>query len=383
VAWLCGGYVSFALAAWFVTRFHRGAVAAVLIRHAARVVLVIVLAAIIIELCAAAVVLLAATAPATRRQADWSDPSPHTATLVTVEDDVRLEVLDWGGSGQALILLAGLGDTAHVFDDVAPMLATRYRVVGMTRRGHRRSSAPANGYTSERLAEDVVRVMDSAGLKKPVVVGHSFAGEEMHVLGARYSARIAGLVYVDAAFNRADRFEEHETAARALPAPPRPETADLASFTALRAFLMRTQGSPGPEARLRARYIANADGSVRGGWTPEPHVLQAFSQEMRTMTAAYTPERIRVPALAMYAAPASANELMRPWYKAGDPAVRERVETLYRLERDNVARHAKWFGAFAEQGRVSEVSGGHDLLVSNPRDVLEQIEAFVSSLPPT
>lgn len=38
------------------------------------------------------------------------------------------------------------------------------------------------------------------------------------------------------------------------------------------------------------------------------------------------------------------------------------------------------FAAFAERGRISELSGGHDLFVSNPRDVLQQIEAFVSSL---
>jgi hypothetical protein len=96
----------------------------------------------------------------------------------------------------------------------------------------------------------------------------------------------------------------------------------------------------------------------------------------------YNPEPIRVPALAIYAVPKSADELMRPWYKAEDPAeIRERVERLYPLERENVARHAKWFAAFAERGRTSELSGGHDLFVTNPREVLEQIEAFVKSLP--
>ena len=120
--------------------------------------------------------------------------------------------------------LAGLSDTAHVFDDIAPKLAKRYRVVGVTRRGHPGSSAPATGYGFVRLAEDVVRVMDAVGLKNPVVVGHSFAGEEMHVLGARYPTRIAGLVYVDAAFDRADKFEAHEAAARALPGPPESKT---------------------------------------------------------------------------------------------------------------------------------------------------------------
>ena len=91
-----------------------------------------------------------------------------------------------------------------------------------------------------------MRVMDAVGLKNPIVVGHSFAGDEMHVLGARYPTRIAGLVYVDAAFDRADKFEEHEAAAKALPGPPSPKPADLASFTALRAFLTNTQGTPRP-----------------------------------------------------------------------------------------------------------------------------------------
>ena len=45
------------------------------------------------------------------------DPSPHTRRFVRVEKSVRLEVLDWGGSGRPLVLLAGGGDTAHVFDD--------------------------------------------------------------------------------------------------------------------------------------------------------------------------------------------------------------------------------------------------------------------------
>ena len=108
--------------------------------------------------------------------------------------------------------------------------------------------------------------------------------------------------------------------------------------------------------------------------------MQAYTAEMRAMTKAYAPERVGVPALAIYAVPKSVNEWMRPWFKADDPAVRERVEALYPLERENVARHARWFAAFAARGRVVELSGGHDLIVSNPREVLQQIDAFVSSL---
>ena len=65
---------------------------------------------------------------------------------------------------------------------------------------------------------------------------------------------------------------------------------------------------------------------------------------------------------------------------ADDPAIRERVEQLYLLTRARVRKHAKWFEAFAERGRVVELSGTHTLVISNPREVLQQIEAFVSSL---
>jgi pimeloyl-ACP methyl ester carboxylesterase len=293
---------------------------------------------------------------------------------------VRLEVLDWGGSGPALVLLTGLGDSVHVFDDVAPMLATRYRVVAASRRGHPGSSAPATGYDSARLAEDVVRVIDAVGLQRPIVVGHSYAGEEMHVLGARYPTRIAAMVYVDAAFDRGDVFEPYEVLLKTFPPGPRPQPADLASFDTLRAYLTRTQGPPGPEARLRARWVANADGSIRGPWSPEPQVIQGFSAESKAMVAAYHPDRIRVRALALYSVPESAEKLMRPWYDAKDPTLKERIDRLYLLNRENVARHEKWFAAFAEQGRIAEVSGGHDLFIANPREVLKQIDTFVSSL---
>ena len=47
-------------------------------------------------------------------EAKHRDKSPHTVHFVTVDGNVKLEVLDWGGSGRAQVLLAGLGDTAHV-----------------------------------------------------------------------------------------------------------------------------------------------------------------------------------------------------------------------------------------------------------------------------
>jgi non-heme chloroperoxidase len=328
-------------------------------------------------------VLLLATVDASSQQAEWKDPSAHAIRMIAVDDGVQLEVLDWGGSGPAIVLLAGLGDTAHVYDDFAPMLTARHRVVGISRRAHGRSSAPATGYGFARLAEDVVRVIDAVGVAQPVVVGHSMAGEELHVLGARHSAKLKAVVYIDAAFNRADGSDDYDAAARKLPPAPRPGPGDLASFAALRSFLEKNQAAAGPEAHLRARYVGNADGTVAGPWMPDLPIRQALSREMPAANAPYNPEPIRLPALAMYAVPGAAADLMRPWYNADDPAVRDGVPTLFRLARERFGRHAKWFETFAARGRVSEISGPHHLFVTNPREVLQQIEGFMASLAAT
>src|SRR6476646_4384051 len=44
------------------------------------------------------------------KKTEWKDASVHSVRFVTVENGVRLEVLDWGGSGRPVLLLAGNGN---------------------------------------------------------------------------------------------------------------------------------------------------------------------------------------------------------------------------------------------------------------------------------
>ena len=89
----------------------------------------------------------------------WQDPSPHSARFVTVDTNVKLEVLEWEGpqarDTRTLVLVPGLGNTAHIFDALAPKLAARYHVLGVTRRGFGASSAPSSGYGADRLGDDL------------------------------------------------------------------------------------------------------------------------------------------------------------------------------------------------------------------------------------
>jgi hypothetical protein len=135
----------------------------------------------------------------------WKDPSPHTIAFVTAEPGVKLEVLDWGGpsTGRTLVLVPGLGNTAHIFDVLAPKLTSRYHVVGVTRRGFGDSSAPASGYGADRLGDDVLAVIDALKVSKPVLAGHSLGGEELSSIGSRHPDKVAGLIYLDAGYSYA------------------------------------------------------------------------------------------------------------------------------------------------------------------------------------
>ena len=137
---------------------------------------------------------------ATKETAWQIDSSPHRAQFVTVDKDVKLEVLDWGGSGRPLVLLTGLGNTAHVFDKFAPKLAANYHVFGITRRGFGASSHPATGYSSNRRGDDVLAVVAALRLDRPVLVGHSIGGSELSSVGSRHPEKVAGLIYLDAGY---------------------------------------------------------------------------------------------------------------------------------------------------------------------------------------
>jgi non-heme chloroperoxidase len=151
-------------------------------------------------------------APLTLRRSTPATAWPHdihcvcTVSFVPVEKGVKLEVLDWGGTGRPLILLAGLGDSAHGFDDFAHKLVAKYHVYGITRRGSGESSSPpptGANYSANRLGDDVLAVGDALHLVHPVLVGHSIAGEELSSVGSRHPEKIAGLIYLDAAYEYA------------------------------------------------------------------------------------------------------------------------------------------------------------------------------------
>lgn len=132
---------------------------------------------------------------------------PQPPDQFTTVNGVRLHYLDWGGHGPVLLFLAGLGDSVHRFDALAPRFTVRYRALGFTRRGQEESEKPAAGYDLESLANDIRAFVDLQGIDRATLIGHSIAGAEMTRFAVMYPKRLTALVYLDAAYDYRRAYE--------------------------------------------------------------------------------------------------------------------------------------------------------------------------------
>ncbi len=328
------------------------------------------------------VLVLAVSASRAQEPSSWHDPSRHKVQFVTVGDGVQLEVLDWGGTGRPVVLLAGLGFTAHVFDGFAEKLTDSYHVYGITRRGYGASSQPAAGYTEQRLAEDDLRVFDALKLVAPVVVGHSIAGDELSELGIHHFDRIGGLVYLDALNDASDAYTDYDALCSKLPEAmqkgPVPSSADLKSFPAYRNWRSRTQGISIPESELRNDFAENPDGSVGRRRTPG-YVTDA----MMTGGAKHDYSAIRSPVLAFvaYDTPDGPPQSQMRKYHVTDAAERTIVDAVYGLYIGMARIRIDRINRAAGGARVVELWGAdHFVFLSNEADVLRELHAFLSTL---
>lgn len=322
---------------------------------------------------------LAVIAGCTPESASWHDPSKHKVQFVTVEEGVRLEVLDWGGSGRPIVLLAGSGNTAHIFDDFAEKLSgTCCHVYGITRRGFGVSSHPDSGYSQQRLADDVLAVLNALKIVSPVLAGHSMSGEELTTLGDEHSDRLAGLVYLDAADDPKD-FPASSAAYMALfhklpeamRSRPQPDASDLRSFQAFHDFKVRLNGFPSPEAELHNTFARNPDGSV-GDYTTSDKIHNAIGAGSQSRD--YS--RIVVPVLAIFSSPN-----INPRYQPKDDQERAAIQKfadatdVYTNRYKKNLQHAK--------GGVRMVDlpqADHYIFLSNEADVLRELRAFIATL---
>jgi pimeloyl-ACP methyl ester carboxylesterase len=113
-------------------------------------------------------------------------------------DGITLHARDWGGGGQAVVLLHGLASNARIWDGVAPRLVgAGLRVVAINLRGHGDSDQPGDGYGFETVGRDLEAALAALGLAPPLLAGHSWGASVALEYAAGRPGAVAGLALVD------------------------------------------------------------------------------------------------------------------------------------------------------------------------------------------
>ena len=134
------------------------------------------------------------------------------STTVEVEPGVNLHAVDSAvgrevGGGRPVVLLAGLGLDHESWAGPAAALSRHHRVVRIDLRGTGRSDAPNAGYSLDRLAADVIAVLDRLDLADMVLIGHSFGAQIGLLVAATVPGRVSRLGLVCSNGVRASRSE--------------------------------------------------------------------------------------------------------------------------------------------------------------------------------
>ena len=289
--------------------------------------------------------------------------------FATTAAGTRLHFIDFGGSGDTLVLLAGPGNTAWIYHDFGKDLSRDFRVLAVTRRGHGESDMPASGYDQESLVEDLRGFLDSQGLQRVHLAAASTAGEELTRFASKYPGRVGAAVYLDAAYDRSVDVESGTP-----DKPPRPTAADRASVDAFVAYLVRTRGvADAPagvlERNWRASVSLQPDGTAGMRWGEAQ-----FREYMRSLMAA-PPDysRLKAPALAIYAVGVPHARLER-----ATPEMRALIE---KHRRDVVlpwrATSMAQFRKGVPGGEVVELDALHHPFLHRPAETAALVRSFL------
>ena len=103
-----------------------------------------------------------------------------------------------GGTGPAVVLLHGYGETGDMWAPLAADLARDHTVIVPHLRGLGLSSKPPGGFDKKTQAGDVSGVMAALGVQQADVVAHDIGNMVAFQFAAQYPQRLRRLVLIDA-----------------------------------------------------------------------------------------------------------------------------------------------------------------------------------------
>jgi pimeloyl-ACP methyl ester carboxylesterase len=103
-----------------------------------------------------------------------------------------------GGSGPAVMLLHGFGDTGDMWMPLAEALVNDHTVIVPDLRGMGLSSHPEGGYEKTAQARDLAAILDQLGIQEAALVTHDIGNMVGYAFAALYQHRVTTWVVMDA-----------------------------------------------------------------------------------------------------------------------------------------------------------------------------------------
>src|SRR5260221_13239122 len=212
---------------------------------------------------------------------------------------IKLHYLDWGGSGQPLILIHGLGDSPYVFEDLADSLKGHFRVVAYSRRGHCKSQTTDKSYDNSTLVSDLKLLIDSLQIPKANLLGWSMGGNEITEFAIQYPEQTNKLIYFESGYDLSE--EPFREMLHTLPKSPFADSSDLSSVDAYRSWchgfwFPDIDWNSTLESNLQGSIRINPDKSIRT--LPDDEVSKITLQSAMTYHRKY--DKVSAPALVLY-----------------------------------------------------------------------------------
>jgi len=125
-------------------------------------------------------------------------PFPPAFRMMDIQTDGATIHVRVGGSGPAVVMLHGFGDTGDMWAPVAAKLMEGHTVVVPDLRGMGLSSHPEGGYDKKTQAHDIAKVMDELKIEKADFVTHDIGNMVGYGFAAQFPERVTRWVIIDA-----------------------------------------------------------------------------------------------------------------------------------------------------------------------------------------
>jgi pimeloyl-ACP methyl ester carboxylesterase len=141
--------------------------------------------------------LLIATVFAVSALADVA-PFPSAFHSQMIETNGTRLYVRIGGSGPAVVLLHGFGDSGDMWAPIAAKLVANHTVIVPDLRGMGLSEHPDTGYTKKNEAVDIAGVLDHLKIDRADLVTHDIGNMVGYAFAAQYPPRVTRWVVIDA-----------------------------------------------------------------------------------------------------------------------------------------------------------------------------------------